>query len=57
MALVKLVVEKRNSSGVVQSRTPIKIINSIVSRQGSRAVDTGENSRYQSSMTWQKMTR
>ena len=42
MALVKLVVEKRNSSGVVQSRTPIKIINSIVSRQGSRAVDTGE---------------
>ena len=42
MALVKLVVEKRNASGAVTSRTPIKIINSIVSRQGSRAVDTGE---------------
>jgi len=42
MALAKIVVEKRNTSGAVTSRTPIKIINSIVSRQGSRAVDTGE---------------
>ena len=42
MALVKLVVEKRDSSGANPTYTPIKIINSIVSRQGSRAVDTGE---------------
>ena len=42
MALAKIVVEKRNTSGAVQTITPIKIINSIVSRQGSRAVDTGE---------------
>ena len=42
MALVKLVVEKKNTSGVSQSITPIKIIKSVVSRQGSRAVDTGE---------------
>ena len=42
MALVKLVVEKKNTSGVSQSITPIRILQSIVSRQGSRAVDTGE---------------
>lgn len=42
MALVKLVVEKRNTSGTVTSITPINIINSRVIRQGNRAVDTAE---------------
>ena len=43
MESAKIVVEKRNtSSGAVESRTPIKIIDSIVSRQGSRSVDTGD---------------
>tara|TARA_B110000495_G_scaffold177364_1_gene169389 strand:+ start:100 stop:2190 length:2091 start_codon:yes stop_codon:yes gene_type:complete len=42
MALAKIVVEKRSTSGVLESITPIRIINSIVSRQGSRSVDTGE---------------
>lgn len=42
MALAKIVVEKRNTSGVLESITPIRIIDSIVSRQGSRSVDTGE---------------
>ena len=42
MALAKIVVEKRNASGVLQTITPIKIIDSIVARQGSRSVDTGE---------------
>ena len=42
MALAKILVEKRNASGVVQTITPIKIIDSVVARQGSRSVDTGE---------------
>jgi hypothetical protein len=42
MALAKIVVEKRNASGVLQTITPIKIIDSVVARQGSRSVDTGE---------------
>ena len=42
MSLAKIVVEKRDSSGANPTYTPIKIIDSIVSRQGSRSVDTGE---------------
>lgn len=42
MALVKLVIEKRNSSGTVTSREPVKIMKSIVRREGSRSVDTAE---------------
>ena len=42
MSLAKIVVEKRDSSGANPTYTPIRIINSIVSRQGSRSVDTGE---------------
>ena len=42
MALAKILVEKRNASGVLQTITPIKIIDSVVARQGSRSVDTGE---------------